>query len=192
MFLIIRPTPPDVEIQKYLTALHIEEWLLDDVFHFKWWLLLGLILAAFFIWWKKLDKSRLPETCLYAALTTIMALGIFEWGEELILWEFPTDIIPIFPPLSSVNLIMLPLAYSFTYQYFKTWKGFIFAAVIVTAVICFVIEPVLVWVGLYELVKWKYYFSFPVYLVAAIGIRALVIKLIKIQNKYRVGIKRAY
>ncbi len=187
MFLVIQAISPDVEIQRYLTALHIDEWLSHDLFRLKWWLLLGLILTAFFIWWNKLDKLKLRETCLYAALTTIMALGIFEWGEELILWDFPTDTIPIFPPLSSVNLIILPLAYSLTYQCSNTWKDFLFASVIVTAVICFVVEPALAWVGLYRLIRWKYYLSFPVYLAAAIVVRALEIKIINIQNKNRMS-----
>ncbi|HWP98232.1 MAG TPA: hypothetical protein VN426_15410 [Syntrophomonadaceae bacterium] len=185
MFSAVKTPPPDIEIQAHLTALHIEEWLRDDVFHFKWWVLLCLIVVALLIWWNRLDKSRLPETCLYAALTTIIVLGIFEWGEELILWDFPTDVIPIFPPLSSVNLISLPLIYSLTYQYFKTWKRFILASLMITAVICFIMEPILAWAGFYELIKWKYYYSFPIYAGMAIGIRALVNMIITVnsQNK---------
>jgi len=178
MFSAVETVPPDVEIQKYLTSLHLERWLRDDVFQLKWWVLLCLILAVLFVWWNRLDKSRLPETCLYAALTAIMAMGIFEWGEELTLWDFPIDIIALFPPLSSINLISLPLIYSLTYQHFRTWKSFIPASVIITAVICFIIEPILAQAGLYQLLKWKYYYSFPVYLVTAICIKAAVNKII--------------
>lgn len=184
MFLTIKTTPPDVEIQKYLTSLHIEEWLRDDVFHFKWWVLLCLMIVAVLLWWNKLDKSRLPETCLYAALTTIIVMGIFEWGNELTLWDFPVDIIPIFPPLSSINLISLPLIYSLTYQYFKTWKAFFIAAAIISVVVCFIIEPMLAWAGLYQLLHWKHYYGFPIYALMAISIKVVVDKIYQSENKY--------
>ena len=90
-----------------------------------------------------LDKSRRMEICLYAPLALIIAMGIVEYGEELTLWDYPTDIIPIFPPLTSANLLMLPLSYSLAHQYFHTTGRFVVAVLIITGVICFVIEPLL-------------------------------------------------
>jgi hypothetical protein len=158
MFLTLKTPPPDVDIQKYLTSLHIDQWLRDGLFHYKWWILILLVLVSLLIWWNRIDKSRLHEICLYAALAAIIAMGIFEWGEELTLWEFPIDIIPIFPPLSSINLIGLPLIYSLAYQHFRTWKGFL-------------------WAGLYQLLKWEYYYSFPVYAAMAVGTKAVADKI---------------
>jgi hypothetical protein len=166
-----------VEIQRHLTALRIDEWLREDLFHFKWWLLLALIIASLLVWWIALDKSRLREVLLYAGLTALTAMGIDEYGEELILWDFPIDIIPIFPVLSSLSLVWLPLVYSLIYQRFRNWKSFIVSTVIITALFCFVIEPALAWGGFYQLIRWKYYYSFPIYSLAAIGIRALVIRI---------------
>ncbi len=184
MFLTVTSTSADLEIQKHLTSIHIEEWLREDVLHFKWWLLLGLILAALLVWWNMLDKSRLHETLLYAALTTIVSLGICEYGEELTLWDYPADIIPIFSPLTSINLIGLSLLYSLVYQYFNTWKSFIVASVIVTSVSCFIIEPLLVWGGLYQLLKWKHYYSLPVYFAASLCIRAITSKIYSVTQSY--------
>lgn len=177
MFLTLKTPPPDVDIQKYLTSLHIDQWLRDGLFHYKWWILILLVLVSLLIWWNRIDKSRLHEICLYAALAAIIAMGIFEWGEELTLWEFPIDIIPIFPPLSSINLIGLPLIYSLAYQHFRTWKGFLWATLLITAVICFVFEPLLAWAGLYQLLKWEYYYSFPVYAAMAVGTKAVADKI---------------
>ncbi len=182
MLAVEQTIPPNVEVQRLLTSLHIEEWLRDDVFHFKWWLLLGLIAGVLLIWWIGLDKSKANETSLFAVLTTILALGVFEWGEELVWWDFPTDIIPIFLPLSSLNLISIPLIYSLIYQRFKTWPSFLWAAAGTTAFICFVFEPVLARAGFYQLIKWKYYYSFPLYLAMAISIKAVVDKIISTQN----------
>lgn len=175
--------PKSVEIQKHLTDIHIEDWIKQDVFHFTWWALIGLICIYIFIWWKILDKQRAPEICLYVVLATLLVLGIVEYGEELILWEYPIDIIPIFPPLTSINLISLPLVYSLTYQYFKTKKSFVVATIIITAILCFILEPILVWGNLYKLLHWKYYFSFPIYVSVAICVRLLVTKINSIAEK---------
>ena len=125
MFAIISSIPKDIEIQKQLTALHVNEWLKDDVLRLRWWLLIGLITAFLLIWWLLLDKRRTTEICLFVVLATIIVMGINEYGDELTLWDYQTDIIAIFPPLSSINLISLPLIYSIIYQHFKSSKSFI-------------------------------------------------------------------
>lgn len=181
--------PKDVEIQKQLTSVHIDEWLKEDVFQLRWWLLIGLYLALVVIWWKMADKSRLRVICVYLALGFILAMGVHEYGEELTLWDYPTDVIPIFPPLSSINLIALPMIYSIVYQRYRTRKGFIVATLVITAVICLIVEPLLSWIGFFQLLKWRYIFSFPLYVVMAILIRGITNKIIRHQSKIQ-GIVR--
>lgn len=181
----VSKVPKSVGIQKLLTSIHIQEWLKSDVFHWRWWFLLSLIIIILIIWWACIDKSRVHEICLYVALATIIAMGIVEHGEELTLWDYPTDIIPIFPPLTSINLLILPLAYSLIYQFFKVKKNFVTATLIVTAIICFIVEPILSWIGLYKLLHWQYYYSFFIYAMMAILIRYIVIKINIITDKYR-------
>ena len=176
----ISKIPPDVDMQRRLTTLHINDWLHEDVFHLRWWFLLSLLIFFVFVWWKMVDKARLSEISLYAALTTIVALGFVEIGEELILWDFPTDIIPIFPPLTAVNLASLPIIYSLIYQYFGTWNSFLWASLGAAAIFCFILEPILVWGGLYQLLKWKHHYGLPVYLIMAICIRLVLIKIFAI------------
>ncbi len=175
--------PQSVEDQQHLTSIHVDEWINNDVFRLRWWILLGLLVASLIIWWLLLDKSRLKETCLYTALGYIFALAINEYGEELILWDYPTDIIAIFPPLSSINLLMLPLVYSLTYQYFTEKRRFVWAVLIVTAVMCFVLEPLFSWGNLYQLINWKYYFSYPLFILMALLVRALTVKIFIITGR---------
>lgn len=182
--------PQSVQDQQDLTSLHIDEWLNNDVFKPRWWILLALVVVSLIIWWMLLDKSRLKETCLFAALGFIFVLALNEYGEELILWDYPTDIIAIFPPLSSINLIMLPLVYSVVYQRFTLKKHYIWATLIITAVLCFVIEPVFSWGNLYQLINWQYYFNFPLFVLIAILLRALTLKIFKITEKSRQAARR--
>lgn len=171
------------ELQCRLTAIRIDQWLREDVFHFRWWFLLGLFGFSLFLWWRLVDKKRLPEIVLFMGLTTIITLVLDECGEELCLWEYPTDIFPIFPPLTAVNLASLPMIYSLVYQYFGTWKSFLRATVIMATIFCFVFEPALVWGDFYQLLKWRYYYGFPIYVAMGIFIRWLVVTLYTIAGK---------
>ncbi|MDF2985046.1 MAG: hypothetical protein K0R50_556 [Eubacterium sp.] len=174
--------PKDVGIQKQLTEIHMDNWLQDVVFQPKWWLLIFLIIILLFIWWKAADKASLQDVCLYACLITIVALGINEYGQELTFWDYPIDIIPVFPPLSSINLICLILIYSIVYQHFKENRRFILAAAVTSAIICFILEPFLAWGGYYHLLKWKYVYGFPLYTLASICVWYITNKIRKIEN----------
>ena len=177
--------PQSVDLQRKLTELHIQGWLADDVFHIRWWILIGLLIAMLIAWLLLLDKAKTKETCLFLVLAIIVVLGIDEYGEELILWEYPTDFIPIFPPLTSSNLISVPLTYSIAFQRFPDLKRYTIAVMILTAIISFILEPALVWGGLYELVNWQHIFSFPLYLSVAFAVRYIAKKILDIENKAR-------
>ncbi len=183
MLLTVSGMSKDVDIQKLLTAVRVDEWLREDLFRFKWWFLLGLAAVLLVVWWRLVDRTRLPEITLYAVLTTCLTMGIVEYGEELTLWDYPADISPIFPVLTAVNLAVLPLVYSLVYQYFRTWKQFLPAAVIATCLLSFVFEPALSWGGFFQLLKWRYYYTFPVYIAVALLIRWVVLKLFALAER---------
>jgi hypothetical protein len=172
-----------VELQILLTNIRIDHWLQESVFHLKWWFLLGVFLISAFGWYRLADKTRLPEILLYMGLTTIITLILDEFGEELSLWDYPTDILPLFPPLTAVDLASLPTTYSLVYQYFRTWRSFIWATVIMATIFCFVLEPILVWGNFYQLLNWKYYYGFPIYIAMALCIRWMVITIYNIAGK---------
>lgn len=162
------------QVQWDLTRTRFDIWIRTDLFHFRWWGMLLLFIAALFIWWKTVDKSRLNEIMLYYALVIIMILVLDELGEELTLWYYTTDIIPIFPPMSAINLSCLPTLYSLVFQYFRTWKGFFMASATLAVVSCFVLEPLFVWVGVYGTLSWQFYYGLPLYFAIAILGRAAV------------------
>ncbi len=74
--------PEDVNIQKQLTDMHIKEWLQDDVFHFRWWLLIILIIALVLAWYILLDKARIREICLYVFLAVVCLWGYTNTGKN--------------------------------------------------------------------------------------------------------------
>lgn len=176
MLITVSGMAGEVEIQKLLTAMRIDEWLNDDFLQLKWWLLLGLYVLSVLVWRRRLDRTRLPEVMLYAVWSLVLTMGIDEYGEELTLWDYPVDLVPVFPVVGSINLVALPMVYSLVYQRFRTWRSFIRAVIVVTAAISFGLEPALVWAGCFELLNWQYYYTFPVYIAVAILTRWAVLK----------------
>ncbi len=171
-----------VEVQWYLTCTRFYEWMQNDVFHFRWWFLLGIFIFSAYVWWKMVDRSRLVEIVLYAALVTIVTLILDELGQELSLWDYPTDLFPLFPPLTAIDLASLPMVYSLIYQHFISWKKFIVATVLMAAIFCCILEPLFVWGGIYQTLTWKYYYGFPIYITMAIFLKAIVIKIYQISD----------
>lgn len=162
------------DVQWKLTVARVDEWMRHEVFHLPWWFLLGMFILSVYVWWKTLDKSRLSEMVLYTSGIIIIILVLDELGEELTLWDYPYDLIPLFPPLTAVNMSSLPLIYSLIYQYFRTWKSFIAATIIMALVFCFVLEPLCVMGGIYQMLRWKSYYGFPIYFFMAVGTKGLV------------------
>lgn len=175
-----------LEIQWHLTCIRFDEWIREDVFRFRWWFLLILFILSAYIWWKIVDKFRFHEIVLYTVLVSILALILDELGEELSLWDYPTDIFPLFPPISAVDLACLPIVYSLIYQHFRTWKEFIIATIVMAAIFSFVLEPLLVLGGIYQTLTWKYYYGFPIYIAIGICTKAAVIKFYSIKERYKI------
>lgn len=168
MLLIAENVPIDAKIQWKLTLSRLEEWWEYDVFRFKWWSMLVLFIICVCIWWKLADKSKLNELILYTGLITIIIIVLDELGEELTLWDYTTDLIPLFPPVTAINLSCLPMVYALIYQYFRPWKSFVIATFIMSVIFCFVCEPIFVWAGIYQMISWKSYYGLPIYFFIAI------------------------
>jgi hypothetical protein len=180
------PEPHDaLAIQWHLTCARFSEWLQNDLFRWRWWLLVALYIGCIYIWWKTVDKSRLKEIVLYTAMIIVIILALDELGEELTLWDYPTDIFPLFPPISAIDFSCMPLIYSLIYQHCRTWRKFIIATLLMAAIFCFICEPLFVFLGIYQPLTWKYYYGFPIYTAMAIGIKAVVILFYKIAAKSR-------
>lgn len=164
-------------VQEQLSFVRIEDWFDKILFHGKWWLLLGMFLFSVFVWCKTVDKSRLREITLYVAFVIIWTLVLDEIGEELTLWDYPYDLLPLFPPLSAIDIACLPLVYSLIYQYFRKWRSFVTATVVMSSVFCFIMEPLFVWIGIYQMLEWRSYYGLPIYILIAVASKFAVVRI---------------
>ncbi len=157
-----------------LTSARISEWLKSQVLGYKWWILLALFCITVLLMWKKADKTRLAELAIHSAVVVIFIIVLDELGEELSLWYYPVDVIPLFPPMTAVDITCMPLVYMLIYQRFGTWGKFLIASLIMSTVFCFVFEPVFVWGGAYIMLNWKSYYGLPIYFGIAVAAKWIV------------------
>lgn len=172
-----------LELQKQLKDASMNYWLKNVFNSWQWWLNLVTLILPIILWWKLVDKKKLIEIIVYGFLASSFAVFFDTIGETSVLWDYPYLIIPMDYILIDTDYSVLPVAYMLAYQYFKSWKGFILANIVISAAFSFLAEPLLVWLGLYELHGWKYIYSFPFYVIIAIVSRWITMRFIKIQEE---------
>lgn len=183
------PTSPSDEqieyILKHIGYARIDNWIDTDFNTFSWWF--QIMLAAIFIaiWWKLVDKKRLLELSFYGFTVQTISIWLDESGYELGLWYYPVDLIPIFPPSTAIDYIMLPVIYTLVYQYCRSWRAFIPGTILMAGVFSFILEPLLSKFGFYVIVKWSSYYSFPVYIAIAIIMKAIVGKILSVMTYHQ-------
>jgi hypothetical protein len=166
-----------IEVRKMSSELSLEHWLRAELNTWHWWLSVGLLIMPWIIWWKLVDRKRIFEILGYGLFIIMFATFSDVIGSELVLWNYTTRIFPIVPSLLPFDFTIAPVIFMSLYQYYTKWKSFLIAGIIISAVLAFIAEPLLVVLKLYKLISWKYIYSFPVYLSAAIISKWLVCKI---------------
>ncbi|MEN6348705.1 MAG: CBO0543 family protein [Syntrophomonas sp.] len=171
--------------KQYMFELRTEHWLKHEILSAQWFgIIIGTVIFIL-IWWRLLDKKRLVEILLFGffiAATSSILDGV---GTEINAWDYPYKIGPMLFPLVAVDLLMLPYIFMLLYQYFAKWKDYLVALTITSAVFCFIVEPILKYTGIYELYTWKYYYSFPIYILLGLFYKWLMQVIICRQKRER-------
>jgi hypothetical protein len=161
-----------LEVQ--LTHLRIANWLNQDIHSWQWYMLIGVLIIPWLIWWKKVEGSRIPEIILLGMLVLIVSSYLDAVITELGLWSYNFWVIPLWPRLISADFTVIPVTFMFLYQQYRPWRSYALAVIIVALIFAFVGEPFLVWTDIYKLHGWKHIYSLPIYIAVGLGARWLV------------------
>jgi len=183
------PTSPSDEQLAYTlkqwSYARIDNWLDTDFNTLSWWFEVALAIVSLFVWWKLVDKERLLELIFYGFSIMTVSIWLDQVGYELGVWYYPVDLIPVFPPSTAIDYIMLPVIYALVYQYCSPWKIFLIATFLMSGVFSFILEPLLEKSGFYVPVQWKCYYSFPIYIALGILMKMTVEKIKTIMATYK-------
>lgn len=138
-------------------------WLAHVLWTWQWWIQLVLCLVSIFGWIALRKRNSTGRLLLvgFFVLSTSMWLDFL--GNSFGLWYYPYKLVPTLPPFfpweSTIPAeILLILQYKPT---LSPWVKAIFLGVLNA----FILEPIAVKMGLYVMVHWSYFFSFPIYVV---------------------------
>lgn len=170
-----------VHIQGVLKIKRWEYWREEVVFTPQWWFMLGVLLFIFIVWIKIVDKSRLQSILLVGFTTLSIAFFLDVFGGEFSLWDYPKMVLPWGARNTCIDL-MISILFMLLYQFLTSWKKYFLGAVFTSATFSFVFEPISVWMSIYDPYNWSKIYSFPIYILLMILIKAFVDKVNEIDK----------
>jgi hypothetical protein len=159
----------------------LTKWLHHDIFSWRWWTIVAVMIVPAIIWLRLVDKKRLTAIAMFGLILILLIVLLDIVGYEMALWSYPVELI-IMVPLLEIDFGILPVIYLFVFQYVFDWNKFVVANIVVAAVFSFILEPVLIWAGFYEVEHWRSIYSFPMYILLPILAKLLTHMIFDIQR----------
>jgi hypothetical protein len=160
-----------------------QHWISTEFLSFGWFVIIGVLAIVYGIWLKVVDPSRIQNILLLGSLSAIgfiMAdmvfisyLGVVEYKIRIFPWE---------PPIFIVSITIAPILLMFVYQYTSSWSGYTLWAGIAMAVLAFGLLPIYSFIGIYQLVKWNYFYQFILMFTGGVITRVLIQWLINLEQ----------
>ncbi|MEO2074223.1 MAG: CBO0543 family protein [Bacillus sp. (in: firmicutes)] len=158
---------------KYLTE-ETQIWLHHDLWSAHWWSIL-IINALFFVLLLVLiDRYRILLISLAFVISFIIVGLVDELGTYFDYWEYPHQFLVFTHRFNAVDFAVIPVIMTLCYQYFRRWKAYLVAEVILSAVISFIGIPLCVYFNLYTFEDWNYFYSLIVSIILFIALKIIV------------------
>lgn len=152
----------DLINQGYLIRSQV--WREEIVFSWRWWFGVALTLVSWGIWIifrKRTSSDRLMFSGLFVMVVSVSLDAI---GMQLNAWHYLYPIFPVIPSYFPYDFALMPVSVMLLIQFKPRikpiYKGVIFA--ILTSLVG---EPVFIFLGIYDPIHWKLYYSTPAYFV---------------------------
>ncbi|UJF32345.1 hypothetical protein [Paenibacillus hexagrammi] len=174
------------ELNELQTALSDARWVYwyQHVFLSWQWLLLLLFTAVLtLVWVMAVDRIRLLAIVFFGSCIFIASLIADSLGGELQLWDYPSMLLPWGPRIICIDW-SIAIFSMMIYQLFTNWLLFLGAAICLSAFFSFILEPLAsVW-DIYQLYAWEYLYSFPIYILLFLLVKAITDKIAAVQKQH--------
>ncbi len=156
------------EMMRHVNQTQIEFWRQETLFTWRWWVLVLLFFAPWFVWCKVADKKRLLPLVLFLLFIMVLTMTVDEIFTCLPLRFYSHNLNPLLYRSISLDYAFIPILFTLIYQWFVTWNNFFWAVTVLALFISFIGEPLFMWLGFYVLIQWNYFYGVPVYLAAGL------------------------
>lgn len=165
----------------------VKGWLENEFLTWEWWILFGFLSIPWLIWWKLVKRERFISSLLFGAMVIIITTILDIFGLQYSFWDYPIEFLPVIPRAFPFDFSMVPVPYMLMYQYFRTWKSFFIAQIIMAFSYAFIGEPFSEWIDLVYYIKWKYIYSFFYYIIIGVSIRFLVLRIVSYSDYHEIS-----
>lgn len=172
-----------VEIAMQYRADRIAYWLNEVLFSYAWWILLAVTITLLIIWILILDKKRILEIITYGMLVAIIANLGDTIGLSFSLWGYQYSLLHT-PEILEIHNIMMPIIYMIMYQACRSWKSFSIVSAINAIIFALILEPLLIWLDIYQLFHWNIIYSIVPYFLIAVGLKWVIHRLKRLDRHY--------
>ncbi|WP_299089920.1 CBO0543 family protein [uncultured Metabacillus sp.] len=136
----------------------IQAWIDKTLFTYHWWLGVILIIVPYILWFK-FRKRKSADRLHYAGLFVALASSTLDYvGTFFGLWKYDYEVIPIVPTYTPFSFAILPITVMFILQIKPKINPFLKAFAF--AVFSLIALPIVKGIGIYDPVKWNYFYSF--------------------------------
>ena len=171
------------EIRSELKEVGYQHWLHDDLFIWQWWILLLAAILPWIIWGYLIKKEHRLHVFAFAMLIGAISSILDTIGADLLLWEYPTKLFPMIPPLFPADLTVIPVTFSLAYYYGKKCRIYILYIVIIACLFSYVIEPLCKWTQIYEPNNFPHWSSFIGFTLISLLVRWFLERILPIRER---------
>lgn len=157
-----------------LAALRKVHYFQDVLWSYQWWILVLTIAVVWAVWLIFVDRKRLRNILLVGLFAIGFALVLDDMGLSMALWNYPYKIVFFTTRLSPVDMVILPVAFMFLYQYCRKWVRYLICCILFALFAAYIAEPLFVKLNMYNLIRWKFTYSAPIYVAIGIVIKGAV------------------
>jgi hypothetical protein len=165
-----------------LHELYLKHYAEKELFSVTWWINIALLLIPLIIWWKMVDKKRLPEIMIFGFACNVFAAFLDVFLTDYLLWEYPVRVVPQISLFVPVDYVIVPVVGMYLYQKFPKWGPFLLASTLASAFMSFICEPLAVAINMYKLLTWRYVYSFPIYIAINAAFKFFTQRVMKIKG----------
>lgn len=168
-----------------LTRLSVQRWLNEEVFSFGWFLMVAVLIAAYAVWLKLLDRRRATELLLIGSLAAVAkSLNSMIIGSLLGLANYTIRLLPFQSNVFISSITIAPIIVMLAEQYTRSWKGYMVRTAIGIGVLCLIIFSIYDYVGIVEFHNWNVFYHFVVLFVIAQAVRLTFLWITGTQKRY--------
>ncbi|WP_163536259.1 CBO0543 family protein [Gracilibacillus sp. YIM 98692] len=151
-----------IELMNNTQDLKLDIWREHVVFTGHWWIGVTLTIVPWLLWIFFRNKESSNRLLFVGFFLMIFSTFLDFIGTKSGLWFYYYDVIPFIPAFVPWDITLIPVSVMLLIEWKPQVNPFT-KGLLFSGITAFAVEPLFVWIGLYQPVHWQHYYSFPIF-----------------------------